>query len=149
MAACACVWAGVRYRLKAQQPHGPRPGVLDGERERARDRLARRESPSVLIDEGDRLVAVSRLMTPLTAPAQLQSLVERLARHVEGDRELTDPTAALIAIPGTRNENVHPARVVTIDAPVLGEGSRVAPRSWTLGEIEHATAKAGAGAETG
>jgi hypothetical protein len=26
MAACACAWAGVRYRLKAQQPHEPRPG---------------------------------------------------------------------------------------------------------------------------
>jgi hypothetical protein len=140
-AASVSLWAGIRYRLRAQQPHEPRPGVLDGERERARARLTGIERPSVLIDEGDQMVAFWRLTEPLTDPAYVRSLLERLARRVGGDRELADPTAALVAVPGTRNDNVYPARLVTIEAPELGDAMSATPRRWTPAEIIHATSQ--------
>jgi hypothetical protein len=143
MAACVCLWAGIRYRLKAQQPHEPRSRVLEGERERAEARLAGIERPSVLIDEGHRMVAFWRLPEPVTDPAQVRSLLERLGRHVGGDRELADPTTALVGIPGTRNDNIYPSSVVTITAPATGDSLSATPRRWTLGEIEDAMALGG------
>jgi hypothetical protein len=139
MAACECLWAGIRYGLKSQQPHEPRPRVLDGERERAVVRLAGIERPSVLIDEGDRMVAFWRLTEPVTDPAHVRSLLEKLARHVGGDRELADPMAALVAIPGTRNDNIYPSRMVTLDALELGDAMTATPRHWTAEDIIHAT----------
>jgi hypothetical protein len=138
-----CLWAGIRYACRSQQPHEPRPRVVDGERDRVRAQLAGLESPSVLIDEGDRMVAFWRLAEPPTEPSHLRPLLERLARHVGGDRDLADPLAALVTIPGTRNDNVYPARVVTVDASVTGDTLHGTPRRWTLGEIEHATAFGG------
>jgi hypothetical protein len=85
MAACVCLWAGIRYGLKAQRPHEPRSRVLEGERERAQARLAGIERPSVLIDEGGRMVAFWRLTEPVTDPSHLRSLLGRLTRHVGGD----------------------------------------------------------------
>jgi hypothetical protein len=143
MAACVCLWAGIRYGLKAQQPHEPRSRVLEGERERAEARLTGIDRPSVLIDEGDRMVAFWKLAEPVTDPSHLRPLLERLARHVGGDRELADPTAALVAVPGTRNDNVYPARVVTTTAQATGDSLSATPRRWTLGEIEDAMALGG------
>jgi hypothetical protein len=54
-------------------------------------------------------------------------------------RELADPTTALVAVPGTSNQNVHPACRVTIDAPQSEDAMSATQRRWTPEEIIHAT----------
>jgi hypothetical protein len=64
-----------------------------------------------------------------------------LAGHFGGDRELADPTTALVGIPQTFNVDIYPAtRVVTIGASVISDRLSVTSRRWALDDIEHPTA---------
>ena len=57
-------------------------------------------------------------------------------RHVQA----THPDD-LVCLPGTRNDNVYPSRLVTIDALGWGDATTATARRWTPEEIIHATSQ--------
>jgi len=85
--------------------------------------------PNVLLNEGDRLTAFWALEHPLANPAHAQWLLRRLAERLGGDRDLADPTAALIRVPGTSSDGIPPSPPVTVE-----RFSR--ERRYTVAEIE-------------
>jgi hypothetical protein len=57
-----------------------------------------------------------RLLTEsLTDQARLRSLLHRLAYRLGSDPALIDVPHALVAVPGTRCERVHPTRTVHVE----------------------------------
>jgi hypothetical protein len=71
---------------------------------------------SIVIDEGDRIVALWLLRSPIYDLGELKGLLERLRRVHGGDPSLADPRDALIAIPGSKCPNVVPPKMVTVVA---------------------------------
>ena len=116
MRACSCLWVVRRYALAAQQRSEPRSRVLDGDRERTLDALARSPhtgfSPSAVIDGGDHAVALWRIEPAIGDVAQLQKALDTLSRVFRSER--VDPVEALIPVPGTRCTRVFPAVTVRV-----------------------------------
>jgi hypothetical protein len=71
--------------------------------------------PSLTINEGDRITGLWLLTISLTDQARLRSLLHRLAYRLGGDPALIDVPHALVAVPGTRCERVHPTRTVHVE----------------------------------
>ena len=71
--------------------------------------------PSLTINEGDRLTGLWLLTESLTDQARLRTLLHRFAYRLGGDQALIDVPHALVAVPGTRCERVHPTRTVHVE----------------------------------
>jgi hypothetical protein len=82
----------------------------------ARAKLADVTLPSSLtINEGDRLTGLWLLTESLHDATRLRSLLHRFAYRLGGDQALIDVPHALVAVPGTRCERVHPTRTVHVE----------------------------------
>jgi hypothetical protein len=71
--------------------------------------------PSLTINEGDRLTGLWLLTESLTDQARLCTLLHRFAYRLGGDPALIDMPHAVVAVPGTRCERVHPTRTVHVE----------------------------------
>jgi hypothetical protein len=124
------LWAGIRLGLGAQGRHQPAPDIVPETEVTVRTKLAGAAlPPSLTAHEGDRISAFWRLTESLHDPQRLRSLLHRLAYRLGGDPALIDVPHALVAVPGTRCERVHPTRTVHVEtwAP---------DRQYALTEIE-------------
>lgn len=138
IAGVTCVWTAMTCRLETT-PHQPSPRMLPDELEHIRARLTGAGwFPSVLLNDGDRLTALWALEHPLTNPAHVQWLLHRLAERLGGDRDLADPTTALIRVPGMSTDGLSPSPPVTVE-----RFSR--ERRYTVAEIERMIERASVG----
>ena len=71
--------------------------------------------PSLTINKGDRITGLWLLTEPLRDPARLRTLLHRFAYRLGGDQALIDVPHALVAVPGTRCERLHPTRAVHVE----------------------------------
>ena len=114
--ATRCLWAGIRLGLGLQGRHQPAPDIVPESEVTARAKLADVTlPPSLTINEGDRITGLWLLTELLTAQARLRSLLHRFAYRLGGDQALIDVPHAVVAVPGTRCERVHPTRTVHIE----------------------------------
>jgi hypothetical protein len=114
--ATRCLWAGIRLGLGLQGRHQPAPGITPESEVTARAKLAGATlPPSLTINEGNRITGLWLLMESLTDQARLRSLLHRLAYRLGGDQALIDVPHALVAVPGTRCERVHPTRPAHVE----------------------------------
>ncbi len=85
---------------------------------------------SLTINEGNRLTGFWLLTEPLTDQARLRTLLlHRFAYRLGDDQALIDVPHALVAVPGTRCERVHPTRTVHVETWAPGQ-------QYALTEIE-------------
>ena len=119
MMSCSVLWCSKTLGLAGQRQSEPRSRLLDGEAERAIESFTRSPShgwpPTVIIDEGARVSAVWKLEHAITE-GHLRAAVQALAVAYGGDRAQTDPSEALLAIPGSRVTTVYPSVIVRIVA---------------------------------
>jgi hypothetical protein len=114
--ATRCLWAGIRLGLRLQGRHQPAPDIVPEAEVTARAKLAGATLlPSLTIHEGGRITGLWLLTEPLHDPARLRTLLYRLAYRLSGDQALIDVPHALVAVPGTRCERVHPTRTVHVE----------------------------------
>ena len=73
--------------------------------------------PTALADHQRRrsITGLWLLTESLTDQARLRSLLHRFAYRLGGDQALIDVPHALVAVPGTRCERVHPTRTVHVE----------------------------------
>ncbi len=110
----AAVWAwprvailGPALQLGTVPRLDPASGTL------ARQRLGDfRPEPSLIVDEGDRLVALWLLSERIQEVSQVDRALRALASALGGDCVLAGE--ASVAVPGTRNTRLHPAPTVEI-----------------------------------
>ena len=127
LVACSTLWCSKMLGLAGQQRSEPRSRLIDGESERTVASFTRSPShgwpPTVIIDEGPRVSAVWKLEHAITE-GHLRAALQALAVAYGGDRAQTDPSEALLAIPGSRATTVYPAVTVRV---VAFEPTRVYP----------------------
>ncbi len=99
-------------RRSGPAPGEPRPRLEVASEEPARTRLRQLAvPPHIVIHEVDKLVALWRLHEPVDV-YRGERLLQWLAQRLGGDRELVNPTTALIALPGQLSDRVYPAPTV-------------------------------------
>ncbi len=121
------LWAGIRVPTTPPRANSQfRGGVSPEGAAAVRARLMGTDvPPTVLVNEGWRMVAFWRVDTPLPESSQgnyIRLLLHRLGLRVDGDPDLADPATALVGIPGSTSTATLPRTLVTVD---LWEPSRV------------------------
>ncbi len=109
------VWAGLWLPLERRKGE-PAPRIQPNAREAARARLlCASVSPSLLLDEGLRLVALWLLDKPVPVETTGRWLLAQLARLLDCDRMLADLERAEMLLPGVHLE-IFPPRDVIAEA---------------------------------